>query len=609
MPPADDDLPAAEPVPPPPPARDPLLDDPFFAEAVPAVPALNDPLIGDPVAADIVLDDPVPVVVPLPLARPVVPVEAEPLPRAEPVAGRPRAVRAEPTPPKPRRADTQPPRHEHSAAARAQVEADPGGPRPRVFVACSVVGCLGVVVLAALGFLAYAAVSLLGQVGDQFGSVVPDTPPPEAARRPGPVEPTLLRDERTTFMLAGPVDAVGRGANGRYLVLRSKTAPTIQLFDPVPATVVRTIPVGELGTPFAAGAAKLFVYRPVAGELVRFDLATGQQELSVPWRSRPDALAIGPGSDGPLFAFTHGDDKTEVAAIDAATLVVGESRTVPEVPRTRPVRTAANGLLLGVSRDGTNPGLLLRYRTGAGFLSFQLGDADPQLGHVAPSPDGQFVYTARGAFAPDDSPNRWRHALEPEGAYFYTLPTAHGSGLFLSLPVKGQRFDAVALHLAGNRKVVATLTDLVPPGVAPDDKDPIPADLRVHLWPAAGLAAVLPVGNDRLELHRVDVAQLLRTPPKSDYLVIGSEPHTVADRGLRWTYTPWAWSSVDQTPRVRKLNGPSEMRVEPNGQLAWEVPADFAGAEVEVRIEATVTAGKKSLAAEQRFRLVVPPRP
>ena len=47
-----------------------------------------------------------------------------------------------------------------------------------------------------------------------------------------------------------------------------------------------------------------------------------------------------------------------------------------------------------------------------------------------------------------------------------------------------------------------------------------------------------------------------------------------------------------------------------NGQIVWDVPEDFTRPEVDVYIQATVpVTKKKSATAEQRFRLVVPPKP
>ena len=589
MPAADDDLPVAEPAHPTP---------------DPSPHGNEEPVLGEPVTDFAALDKVVPVIDPIrpeaEIAEPVL--EAAPLPVAHPVPRRPPFPRAAPAPAGRAVGLTFP-----TSPVRDPAPTEPP-PKPQWIMACSVIGCLGVVALAAVGFLVYVAILILGQVGELTNRIGPDEAGGTAARRPEPITATQLGGPGATVAL-GTVDAVSRGANGRYLLVRDTRNLSIQLFDPVSATIAQTYAIDEAGAPFACGAAKLFVFQPAARKLERYDLLSKRREAAVPWSGpRPAALVIGPGSDGPLIAITRTPQETEFAAIDPDTLKRGASRTDPAVTvRPSLIRPTADGGLFALGAEPNRGGLLLRRPPGNLFTTMPVGVDEKLVGHVTPSPDGRYLYTAKGVFAADGTPE-----IRPADDYLYTLPTAHGSGLFLSLnvPGNGEFRGPVRLHLAGSRATAAKLADVEVPGVSAADTNPIPADMRVHLWPAAGLAAVLPAANDRLELRRVNVAKLLREAKDftADYVVIGSDPPTTAVRDTRWVYRPEVWTR-SKPPVALKATGPEGMRVE-HGEIVWDVPADMPTHEVEVRIQAECAsefrfgAGVR-VTGEQKFRLAV----
>jgi hypothetical protein len=429
--------------------------------------------------------------------------------------------------------------------------------------------------------------------------------------RPGPITPTKLAQNRTTLTLPGSVTAVGRGGNGRFLLLR--TPSQILVFDPNE---------GALGTPFrferqatnlvfAAGASKLFVH--YLGKLERYNLDNREFETAVAWPNAPDALVIGSGSDGPLFALRGreaprtGEDQTEVTVIDPEGLTALGTLTVDRVRaesgRRAGVRVSADGGVVGIGAETNRSGMVLRFLPGPDpnirgrFEPIRLV-GDSLVGHIAPSPDGRFVYTTRGVFRSDGQPLL---GLAKSEQFFYTLPTAHGSDLFVSLDVgatSGNIAKKVQLHLAGEQKPVDEFGEVLGPvGMGANDVENIPADLRVHAWPAAGVVAVLPANTSQLDVYKVDIRGMLRDSGRP-HLLFGSDPPTFAVRGKMYTYTPEVWSSSPLKIGLR--DAPPGMQFD-GRQLVWAVPDDYNQGDVEVRIAAND--GQRT--AAQQFRIVV----
>jgi hypothetical protein len=253
-----------------------------------------------------------------------------------------------------------------------------------------------------------------------------------------------------------------------------------------------------------------------------------------------------------------------------------------------------------VSADGG--ARVLRFDPDGGVRATSYVVAKHAIDLALPSPDGKYAYTVLGEFSTEG-----RLGVRLGGTYFFTVPTAHGSGLFLSLPVTPAAGlePSVRLHLTGSQAPVAILTSDVdtqglrarePAGELPT----VPPQQRFHLWPAAGLLAVLPSSNNRIELHRVNVGDHLAKSPK-EYLVIGSDPPPAATRGSEWRYRPTVWSSGEQ-PQLELLPPhPPGMRVS-GGEVIW-TPTDQSPASVEVRIRAKDPSDERQ--AEQKFRVVV----
>ncbi|HUR55311.1 MAG TPA: hypothetical protein VMZ71_14350 [Gemmataceae bacterium] len=473
-------------------------------------------------------------------------------------------------------------------------------PRAQVRTACAVVGCLSLVVVAALAALVYIVLTVLGELTPQPAGTEKDRKEKKLTARPDPTGPTKLKTERDTVALDAPFDAVGRAANGRFLLL--KVRDRLAVFDPVEAKVVKAFPLGEKDALFAGGAGKLFVYRPKAKELDQFDLLTGEKDETA---KKPDAiggvdhLVAGTAADEPVLAVNAGDRRSsEVAVIDPTPAAWKFYRVAPWVLTDARLlaRTSADGRTVGVvgRPPGDRESKILRFTPPGSFNASLPRGTDP-LGHLAPSPDGRYVYSARGVFDRDGKP-----ALRPDGGYFYTLPAAHGGDLFLSVGVAddGKFEGPVKLHLAGERTAAAAFAGVrLPTGLDASDASEVPMDQRIHLWPAAGLLAVLPTSNAAIDMYKVDVPALLKNSGK-DYLMFGSEPPTSATRGETLTYRPTVWSSAGSV--TFDVTEPAGAVVK-DSQLVWPVPQ--SGDEREVTVKLLAKAGNRP--AEQSFRVLL----
>ncbi|MBN9522571.1 hypothetical protein J0H58_29300 [bacterium] len=565
---------AVDPVPPVP-VRDPLLDDPLFADLVEVKPLPD--LTVEPVAETLPAAEPLDA---LPVA------EEAPAPKATPVR-----------PPRPRPV-TPPPRPELPP---------PEASRPRWFAACAVLGCFGLGFLGALAFIAYAAIMLLQGVSD----LRPEQTWVSTSARPGPVAPTTMGQAKVPVVLPATVDAVGRAAGGRFLLLRTPRTKEIHVFDPNVGRVVRQFDVGDPQALFAGSASKLFVYRPNSAELDRWDLTTGQKEHTERRPDgvvKPDSLVVGAGVDGPVYLLSvpASGGASNVRELDPVTLRQKDGGSYQLSgwrgnPGTRVhVRASDDGAVLGVTTPEGAQVVRFAPRSAPALVKLAAIAGQPPL-LVAPSADGRLAFTPVGMYDATDGTRKT--ARTP-----YTFPPAHGTGLFLSLNrdiATRTLTDPVRLHPVADPDVWVELEDVgVPRGLASNDTGDLPPDQRVHVWPAAGVALVIPPGSrdqQLLNVRKVDVKTLLQEGINRPYLLVGSEPQLWAERGREWRYAPAVWTNVEGvTPTVTKVGGPNDLQVR-NGELVWTPGA----AAPESGYDVTIRVSVEGLTTEQKFRIAV----
>jgi len=558
------------------PARDPILNDPLFAELVEPKPLPD--LSVEPPIAEPPDDLPMAQVAPVPRATPVE------RPRPWPVAAPPLRRPEEPTEPL----------------------------KPQVFAACAVIGCFGLGFLGAMAFIGWAALTYLSGIPDER----PNVSGTGVAARPGPVGPTQMTEQKRQIPLPGRVHAVGRAAGGRYLLLHVQQTKQILVFDPNSGNLLgHRVDCGPKAL-FAGSASKLFVYNPNAAgeELQRWNLATGAREKAAPKPPNvlaPAAIVAGAGVDGPVYLVSLTDNgSATVRSFDPGALELQGTLTVAGWRRSGEVHVlpSDDGSVWGVTSSDGAQLVLFQPPPAQGMPGLPTLLPLPRRGNLSvpittPARDGKLTYTPFNVLT---VPPLQRHGNRSP----FSFPTAHGSGLFLSLerdPVAGTLSGSLRLHVASDPDFGVDIPDVdVPRGLRATDTGSPPPDQRIHVWPAAGVAVTIPsqLGGagapdlQELVVNRVDVREHLKQRVDS-YLVIGSEPQLWAVRGREWRYRPTVWTNGPETPAPAKLEGPAAMAVQ-NGELVW-VPGSN---DTSVDVRLSITAGTP-LPAEQRFRLTV----
>jgi len=560
-----------------PPSRDPLLDDPHFAEIVSPPAVFAEPVDAAPEE--------------LPVAEVVRPVQASNDPSL------PKAV--------PLREDRPKPIPTVLGGSMPTRAPDKDQPKPEWIAACGVIGCFSICAIGAIAILAWIALMILSHVG-QLSSRRTESGTPTPVRSAGvtidvgPIANTVLVNA-VDIKLEGAVDAVCAADGGRFLLFRFPREERLLVFDANKAEVVKSIQLdkGDRNALFAAGRNKVFVYRPQSKQLVRIDLATStvEAQVPVPPAQLVDAMAIGPDSDGPLYLFTSGPEGPTLRNHNTDTLT--EESFAPltswksKGERIAQVKSSFDGRLLTIASTGgaqairVNPGeniqvMPLNPRTGP----------KPEL--ASPSPDGQFIYTSRGVFD-----NNGKHLV---GTSFFAFPTAHGSGLYLSLDVESGKVSGFAnIHNAGASDTVALvalrsgeLTDAVPANKFVEKT--ITSDNRVHLWPGAGLLAVLLPDNQTLRLAKIDLATEFKDATRN-FVAFATDPPTAARAGEEWQYTPSFWSKSKTKPEISLSEHPEGM-TQKGEKLSWTPGTSFKNP-----VDVVISAKSGDAKAVQKFRI------
>jgi hypothetical protein len=268
-------------------------------------------------------------------------------------------------------------------------------------------------------------------------------------------------------------------------------------------------------------------------------------------------------------------------------------------------RISADGNVVTSYNPGSSPqGHTVRVRTGDQYKDHGLsGDA---AGHMAPGPEGRFVYTARGIYTSEGQPNG-KMGSYSDGSR-YCLPAAEGEAFYLRIDVPGfphgqehGKPGTLYLHLSGDDRPLAALSDVeVPRNLNTWGREPFGIDQRFFLIPSAKLLAVLPPTQDRLQLYRVDVDALL-TKSENDFLVVLSRPPDTVVQGQTMTYTPKVMSRKGGA-KMKLEAGPPGMKVAADGSLSWPVPADCPTGENSIILTFSDASGQEIF---QTFKLTV----
>jgi hypothetical protein len=427
-----------------------------------------------------------------------------------------------------------------------------------------------------------------------FPPVEPKRPQGKARppRRVAPVvyKPLTPKAEKQEVALSGPVADAAVGGGGRYLVLLLAANKKLAVFDVTQGKVVRELPVSDDVVHFAAGADKLVVLYPNPRLVQIWSLKTFERERSGPLpasltRDDIHQVCMGSASPGPLFVYLPREKRT--LALDLDDLTTTEVRWTHWSPTNAygPLHMRASpdastllgwsggwaGMAMATFEDGRQTGVRDKFEFSMGAFAL-------------PSADSRFIFTPwaivrRADLTAAKAPGVTGHYLVPahEPGYFIAL---RGPDLPNSPYEKGPAIALPAVREASffneDRKELFTRADL----------DELRAgchihwEKAVHYYPRAGLLITL-ANKDHLRLRRVDLVEQLQRSGKN-YLVVLSQPppgKAGADHAYRLDVR-----ARKGGVRVRLENGPEGLRVTPEGQVSWRIPAAFGAAEAEVLV-------------------------
>jgi S1-C subfamily serine protease len=414
---------------------------------------------------------------------------------------------------------------------------------------------------------------------------------------PPPIKPPPLPEGEVRVALAGPVADVAVGGGGRYLVLRLAGKKKLAIFDVQQAKVVKELPLAEDVVHFAAGINRLVVLFPNAKLIQLWNLETFERERSalLPGTLTSDTIdqvCMGSASAGPLFVHLPKEKRT--LALDLRSLETTEVRWLNWAPNNAygpaEMRASSDGRMLigwGGGWVGCDVAVLKdgHYETVNAKIEFW-GVAGT---FALPSVDGRFLYTSWAildrAFNPAKMPELKNATVVPaaEPGYFLALPNTCNPG---SPPPNAQAQGEMVVYTE-DRKQLFFLRGLEELKAVID----LPWEKRVHYYPLAGLLVTLGVGKEYLAVRKLDLADQLEKSG-ADYLVILSRPPS-AKAGTAYSYNLDVRSKKGGV-KVKLESGPPGLKVTPEGQVSWNVPATPDGIEADVIVTVSDASGQET---------------
>jgi hypothetical protein len=232
--------------------------------------------------------------------------------------------------------------------------------------------------------------------------------------------------------LPGRLADISVAANGRLLVLRLEEALSLKVYDVAAGEIVGEIPADDEPVRFASGRDKLVLGLWGQSAIQRWDLATCRLEAErlVLGDDAPVGLAMGADSDGPVLVVKHGggSELVDLQTLEAMEVEIDRRvRAWKHFPSSQH-RVSANGRVF----------CAWDYQTlvsGVNVLTVEEGRATyaatgDSVGHIRPSGDGAYLFTAIGRYRVDERPD---HLGEPPG---FVIPAVSGP-LFIRIQAGG----------------------------------------------------------------------------------------------------------------------------------------------------------------------------
>lgn len=353
--------------------------------------------------------------------------------------------------------------------------------------------------------------------------------------------------------LPGIVNQVAKSGDDRYLCLGIPSRNEISVFDLHEARIVGTIPYdGELAI-FAADQSHLFVVDNRNHTIGRWSLAKLEREARslLPFDDSVDYVLVGRLATSQLLLVTL---RKPPHLVDSNTLQImlvpeWDNWSARKPQQTQPLASADGSTYL-LPVDGAH------------------GPAN--IIHIDPQTHKPTTLNINiDSFYFLDSNFHWPLAEEstPHLPCTQGIPVA-GTGLALLLThvnVKPPKIEFAAIN--DHRSVLVLPPD---PTMAAIRSDTLPLSSRITYSHSDDLMVMIPKGEDRLLLRKINLLQHLKSM-SIDYLFVRSLPLGSAEAGKQYQY-PMVIESSRGNVRCSLLQGPPGMNVTQEGVIEWPTP-------------------------------------
>ena len=320
--------------------------------------------------------------------------------------------------------------------------------------------------------------------------------------------------DQIVYDLPSVFDDVIVGGEGRYLIFLIGIESKIVFFDVSKREVTHEMTVLEGDVKIAATSDSFYLAFPSSNEIQRWSLGTFDKVTTqkLPLQQPVELIAAGFASRGPIYA---GASQGAGVFLDGKSMrplncQVNDQHyqregELPGAQVASRIRASANGKAFSfVTAKGSPFGfrtLIYKGRTADMYY-----DHDT-VGYIAPSHNGELMYTAKGVFTYQTKPYASNDELHAQSFHVPSLASGYSVSVARSDDRKAKHVARVNIHVRGQPEPVHTIAAAaIRPGRYGDfhDRELITLDRRVYLHTAAKMLITLPESNRSVVMHRVE---------------------------------------------------------------------------------------------------------
>lgn len=393
------------------------------------------------------------------------------------------------------------------------------------------------------------------------------------------IVPLVLADSEKTVKLPEVVDDVVVGGGGRYLLYHFKAIKKIGVFDVNQVEITHYIATPDADSKFAAGLKKLVVVNSDGSLISRYDIATGERELttSIELNGIPSSVLMGSETNGPVVIAGGSDFRSQPVEVDLMTLKKSNFQTNGNSGHgfRNTARISANGkTITNWGTSGSPSGLQTFLKVGSDWRAYY---EHTSVGAILPSADGKFLFTNSGQFNSKLQRVGERKTNSYDTPVTYQIPAVHGNfSLFVTAPSRRSRSSrksteqaVCGLRMRGISWNLATIEGLNPK-VREEDawgREKMSIEKRLIFVPRANLIVSLAASGMELNVKSFDVTKALRESD-AEFLFVDSQPAAEVKAGQQFRYqVKGVTSGADISYKLD--SGPKGMTMDSNGLLTW----------------------------------------